>query len=210
VAYFILSDEARRAKYDDALKKHQDLFYSLKMQSQLKKKKTTEENIKESKKNFNQQAREFEKEHGIADFEDIDANRRLKMVQNDRSNMKFNKPMIPEFRHKVDGSKFNELFNKEIEESKSYEIVQYKGESMVPVGNFVSLDEFGKLYVSNGTERVFNNNYSTLDEAYNQKFVRADNSFTSHNLRSKDNARELNQKLDMYKRDLFGAPTRNK
>jgi curved DNA-binding protein CbpA len=210
VAYFILSDEIRRAKYDDARKQHQDLFYSLKNQSQIKKKKITEETIQESKKNFNERVKELEKEHGINDFEDMSTNQRLKMVQNDRGNMKFSKPMITEFRHKVDGTKFNELFNREIEESKSYEIVQYKGESMVPVGNFVSLDEFGKLYVSNGTDKVFNNNYSTLDEAYNQKFVRADNKFITHNLRGRDNTRDLNQKIDIYKRDLFGASTRNK
>jgi curved DNA-binding protein CbpA len=210
VAYFILSDKVRKARYDEARKQHQDLFYSLKNQSQLKKKKTTEEQLQESKKHFTEKVKELEKEHGLSDFQDVNTSQRLKQVQTDRSNIKVTKPMIQEFKHKVDGTKFNELFNKEIEDNKSYEIVQYKGESMVPVGNFVSLDEFGKLYVSNSNGRVFNNNYSTLDEAYNQKFVRVENSFNNHNYRGKDNIQQLNQKLDMYKRDLFSTPTRNK
>jgi curved DNA-binding protein CbpA len=210
VAYFILSDENRRIKYDEARKQHQDLFYSLKNQSQInRKKKTSEEQIQESKKNFNDKVKELEKEHGLSNFNDINTNQRLKMVQNDRSNFKFTKPIIQDFRHRVDGTKFNDLFNREIEDSKSYEIVEYKGESLAPVGNFVSLEEFGKLYVSNSDGKVFNNNYSTLDEAYNQKFVRAGNSFSNHNLRSKDNIRDMNQKMDIYKRDLFNTSSRH-
>jgi curved DNA-binding protein CbpA len=208
VSYFILSDDNRRAKYDESMKNHQDLFYSLKNKSMLNKKKKTEEQMEESKKMFNEKVKELENEHGLTNFQDISTNQRLKLIQNNRNNFKFEKPIIAELKYKANGSKFNELFNKEINDNKSYDIVEYKSESIVPVGNFVTLDEFGKLYVNSNDGKIFNNNFSTLDDAYNQKFIRTDNDYNTHNFRSKDNVSKLNNKIDIYKRDLFDVSTR--
>jgi curved DNA-binding protein CbpA len=198
VAYFILSDENRRKKYDEIRKQHQDMFYSLKNQSQ---KKISD---KSNKNEFVNKTKELEKIHfdGV-NFEDIKTDVRLKKFQFERSNFNFPKPRINEFKDRINGQKFNDLFNKEIEENKSYDIVEYKGDSITPVGNFITLDNFEKLYVNTGNGKVFNNNYSTLDEAYNRKYIKVDNSYNTHNIRDKEYTRELNKKVDIYRRDFF-------
>jgi curved DNA-binding protein CbpA len=198
VAYFILSEENRRKKYDEMRKQHQDMFYSLKNQSQKK-------NIENPNKNeFDNKVKELEKEHlnGV-NYEDIKTDTRLKKFQIERSNFNFPKPRINEFKDRVNGQKFNDLFNKEIEENKSYDIVEYKGDSITPVGNYITLDNFEKLYVSSSNGRVFNNNFSTLDEAYNSKYIKVDNNYNTHNIRDKEYTRNLNKKVDIYRRDFF-------
>jgi DnaJ-class molecular chaperone len=198
VAYYILSDENRRKKYDNIRKQHQDLFYSLKNQSQ---KKIIE---KPSKGEFENKMKELEKQHfnGV-NFEDMKTDTRLKKIQFERSSFNFPKKRINEFKDRVNGQKFNDLFNREIEETKSYEIIQYKGDSITPVGNFITLDNFEKLYVNTGHGKVFNNNYSTLDEAYNSKFIKVDTNYNTHNIKDKEYTKELSKKVDIYRRDFF-------
>ena len=128
---------------------------------------------------------------------------RLQKYQSERSNFSFPKGKLEEFKDRVDGRKFNEIFNKEVEENKSYDIVEYKGESLSSVGNFISLDNFNKLYVANGSDKIFKNNYSTIDEAYSNKFIRTTNNFDTHNYKDKEYAKELTKKVDIYRRDFF-------
>lgn len=148
--------------------------------------------------------KELDKKHfeGV-NFEDINPTSRLKKYQIERNNYNFPKQRINEFKDRIDGNKFNELFNKEIEETKSYDIVEYKGDHITPVGNFISLDNFEKLYVNTSNGKVFNNNYSTLSEAYNGKFIKVDNNYMTHNIKDKEYNRELTKKVDIYRRDFF-------
>ena len=158
VAYFILSDENRRAKYDESRKQHKDLFYSLKKSSQKNEKSKVD--LDEVKKNFKEKVKKLESEHGLNEFMDMDTNSRLKKVSNERNTFQFPKQPIKEFQHKVNGQDFNEVFNKQVEESKSYDIVKYNSESIVPVGNYISLEHFGKLYINGSSEKIFDNNFS--------------------------------------------------
>ena len=111
--------------------------------------------------------KELEKEHGIDKYMDVSADRRMKEYKMERGNFVFPKQRINEFKDRLDGSKFNEMFNKEIEENKSYDIVKYKGDSLMAVGNFVTLDQFGRLYINGGNEKIFNNNFW----AYQRLFI---------------------------------------
>jgi curved DNA-binding protein CbpA len=198
VAYYILSDEHRRKKYDDYRKNHQDMFYSLKNQSQ---KKVVE---KPSKVDFELKAKELEKQHfeGV-NFQDVDTNTRLSKQKQERSAFNFPKPRINDLKDRVDGKKFNEIFNKEVEDTKSYDIVEYKGDALTSTGNYIQIDQFEKLYTNSGSERVFKNNYSTINEAYSNKFIRTNNNFDTHNYRDKEYTRELTKKMDIYRRDFF-------
>jgi curved DNA-binding protein CbpA len=198
VAYYVLSDDIRRKKYDDIRKEHQDMFYVLKNQSQKKVIKNPTEN------EYNEKVKELERKHfeGI-NYIDETAESKLKKYNMERSKFIFPKPRINEFKDRLDGNKFNEIFNKEVEDNKSYDLVKYKGESILPVGNFISLDNFEKLYINGGTDKVFKNNFSTLDEAYNGKFIKSNNNYYNHNIRDKNYVKELKSKMDIYRRDFF-------
>lgn len=207
IAYFVLSNESRRNRYDLSREEIKDDFNVLKeiAKKQINKDKQSDKPSQEQIKNFNLTKSELEKKHGLFEFIEKDVNNALKDFENKRKDQSILPKLDTVLQKNFTGQNFNQSFVNHIKTNGLTDLVKYNGDAIISTNNggFTSLEKFNELYVNSGPEGIFRNKFSTLQDAFDRKFVQSDNNFMTHNVRDNNYKQNLKENINNYHQTTF-------
>lgn len=217
LAYGVLSNNDLRKKYDDLYRltkessnnhtelKNQVDKYNL-QQSFI----NDDDNKKKAKDEFDKKWKELDNKHNVitGNIKDIDTNydinTQLHKLENTRNSLPKQDIIIEPSNFNIND--FNKYFNKIKESNTSSD--NSKINAITINNQFAGLNSFDNLYTNDNISSVFNNNTSSLDEAFNVMSVDVNkldisnesSNYNNHNNITNDYNKKLNDKLEEYKK----------